>query len=201
MRGGRRGRVARGGEGHSSRALSRLAGPLRPKRGRDGRWCCSGRSSRVARPVLRRSRRVRGRGTAVRQRRRASRSSQQPEKGPSPAKELPTARAEETASLGLGSAAILYARCTPSRRTRGDGRLARAASAATERCPPGRCLGRALVAPRRRLRPEGRERLKARSRNPAVQGAWRAERWPSRPGRDVAKGGELRRATGQGRRR
>ena len=33
--------------------------------------------------------------------------------GPSPARELPTARAKETASLELRPAAILYARCTP----------------------------------------------------------------------------------------
>ena len=99
--------------------------------------------------------------------------------GPSPARELPIARAEETASLGLGSAAILYARCTPgpggggvvreTRRAgeRGDARafeyslVAPAGSQGPpaplrRRCPPGRCSGGALVTPRRRLRPEGR---------------------------------------------
>ena len=99
--------------------------------------------------------------------------------GPSPAKELTTAQAEETASLGLGSAAILYARCTPdpggggvvreTRRAgeRGDARafeyslVAPAGSQGLpaplrRRCPPGRCSGGALVTPRRRLRPEGR---------------------------------------------
>ena len=87
--------------------------------------------------------------------------------GPSPARELPTARVEETASLGL--AAILYARCTPNpgggravRETRragerGDARAFQYSFAVPagsqgppaplrRRCPPGRCsLGRGAV--------------------------------------------------------
>ena len=86
--------------------------------------------------------------------------------GPSPAKELPTARAEETASLELRPAAILYARCTPgpggggvvreTRRAgeRGDARafeyalavpagsLGPPAPLPTEALPAGKVLGR-----------------------------------------------------------
>mmetsp|Transcript_10318 Transcript_10318/g.30692 ORF Transcript_10318/g.30692 Transcript_10318/m.30692 type:complete len:249 (-) Transcript_10318:395-1141(-) len=91
-----------------------LAGPPWPPRGRDGRCCCSRRSSRVARPVLRRSRRVRtqGHGRAAEGTRIAQLAAAR--EGLSPARELPTARAKETASLEVRPAAILYARCTPS---------------------------------------------------------------------------------------
>jgi len=178
MRGGRRGRVARGGEGHSSRALSRLAGPLRPKRGRDGRWCCSRRSSRVARPVLRRSRRVRGRGTAVRRRESASRSSQQPERARARPGSYPLLgpKRQRVAGAGLRSHfvrpmhAFEYALAVPAGSQGPPAPLRR-------RCPPGRCSGGALVTPRRRLRPEGRGRGRGEQRGRERDGA----RLPNEP--------------------
>merc|ERR1739841_388404 len=87
--------------------------------------------------------------------------------GPSPAKELTTAQAEETASLGLGSAAILYARCTPDP---GGGGVVRETRRAGER-GDARAFEYAL---RCRLARRGRQRRYggAARREGAREGRW-----------------------------
>jgi len=115
------------------------------------------------------------------------------------AREGGSAQAQERPSPGMRSAAILYARCTPSNthsrcRPARRGRQRRYGGAVHRE---GARSGGALVTPRRRLRPEGRERLKVRK--PCCPGRLARGTMAQPLDVAVAKGGGLRRATGQGR--
>ena len=176
MRGGRRGRATRGREGRSCVSLARpdphgvwmvggaaLGGrPVSPDRSCGKGYGCAAEGTRIAQLAAARE-------------------------GPSPARELPTARAEETASLGLGSAAILYARCTPGP---GRGGVVRETRRAGERGDqrPSRAPSERLAAREREERivdaqqasDEGGPQSPERIRAPSLPCALRL---PSRPSR------------------